>query len=68
MGKPGWRQVQSLPPEHIGWVEAVSYTHLDVYKRQSVAHLIRLKEHAGRGQDLADIEALTALQAGRAEE
>lgn len=34
----------------------------------SVAHLIRLKEHAGRSQDLADIEALMALQAGRADE
>lgn len=32
----------------------------------SVAHLIRLKRHAGRAQDLADIEALTALEDGGA--
>ena len=28
MGKPGTRNGVSLPPEHIGRVEAVSYTHL----------------------------------------
>ena len=36
-----FRELQAINPEVIGWLTAVSYTHLDVYKRQ-VQMLLRI--------------------------
>ena len=40
MGKPGWRQVQSLPPEHIGRVEGTWGSETSQYPQEEKATAI----------------------------
>ena len=52
MGKPGWRQVQSLPAEHIGWVEGTWGSETSQYPQEEKATAIPsvVASESGTGQ------------------